>query len=584
MAGVNHKRLAVTLGATVVFGGLGAIEPVLLKELLDRLAHSQHFSAILMVLGAFIVVGVMRESAQAVSNGLTWRTRIEFQQQLLDATVGRLHTLPLSYHRSHDVGGIMTRLDRGIQGVVTGLSELTFSALPSAIFVLIAAAVMFRLDPKGTLLVFAFMPIPTIVTALTVSEQEAREKDLMQRWSSIYARFNEVLSGILTVKSFVMEEHEKSRFLRGVGEANRQVVRGVWRDAWIGAGKNSAVVMARATALGWGGYWAIQGQGTVGTVVAFLTFVNALFTPFQSLLGTYSIVQKTSAALDVVFSILDANDSLGDAAGARDLPHLRGDVRYENVAFSFDRKKTVLSGINLDVKAGQLIALVGPSGSGKTTLVSLLQRLYDPTRGRILVDGHDLRAIKQRSLRRHIGVVLQDGLLFNDTVRMNIAYGRPEASEEEIIEAARAAHAHEFISEMPQGYDTIVGVRGSRLSGGQRQRLAIARALVKNPPLLILDEATSALDAESEVIIQDALDHLIRNRTSFVIAHRLNTVVHADRILVLKAGQVVEQGRHDELIGKGGYYASLVEKQMRGVQSSPLLGASASPSSQELKS
>ncbi len=568
MSGVSRKRLLLTLAATTILGGLGAVEPLLLKEFLDELGHSRvnQLGPLLLLLGLFVTVGILREATNAVSNGLTWRTRIEFQQQLLDATVGRLHTLPLSYHRSHDVGGIMTRLDRGIQGVVTGLSELTFSALPSAIFVILAAVVMLRLDPLGTLLVFAFMPVPTIVTALTVKEQAVREKDLMQRWSSIYARFNEVLSGILTVKSFVMEEHEKSRFLKGVREANGRVVRGVWRDAWIGSGKNTAVTLARAVALGWGGYWALRGHGSVGTVVAFLTFVNALFTPFQSLLGTYSVVQKTSAALDVVFSILDAQDSLGDAPDAKELPRLRGDVRYNNVCFSFDRKRTVLAGIDLDIKAGQLVAIVGPSGSGKTTMMGLLQRLYDPTCGQILVDGHDLRSLKQRSLRRHIGVVLQDGLLFNDTVRMNIAYGCPESTDREIVAAAKAAHAHEFIREMPQGYDTPIGVRGSRLSGGQRQRLGIARALLKDPPILILDEATSALDAESEAIIQDALDHLVKNRTAFVIAHRLSTVVHADHIIVLKAGHIVEQGRHAALMEDGGYYASLVHRQIRDLR------------------
>jgi ATP-binding cassette subfamily B protein len=558
--------MVLTVLMTTALGALGAVEPVLLKNFLDRVGQSEPLREMLWILVAFLAVGLGREAVGAICNGLTWRTRIEFQQQLLDATVGRLHSLPLSYHRAHDVGGTMTRLDRGIQGVVTGLGELTFNALPSAIFVVAAAAVMFQLDPRATLLVFAFLPVPTIITALTVGEQASREKDLMSRWSNIYGRFNEVLSGIVTVKSFVMEEHEKTRFLEGVKDANHEVARGVWRDSWIGSSKNAVVLVARVVALGWGGYWAVHGHGSVGMVVAFLTFVNALFTPFQALLGTYSLVQKTTAALDVVFSILDAQDSLGDASDARDLPHVRGDVRYRDVWFSFDRKRMVLSEIDLTVRAGQLVALVGPSGSGKTTMMALLQRLYDPVRGSVEVDGQDLRGITQRSLRRHIGAVLQDGLLFNDTVRMNIAYGRPSAGDDEIIAAAKAAHAHEFIMELPAGYDTPIGARGSRLSGGQRQCLAIARALLKDPPILVLDEATSALDAESEALIQDALARLVRGRTSFVIAHRLQTVVHADLILVLKSGRIIERGRHGELMRQGGYYASLIERQMNGLE------------------
>jgi ATP-binding cassette subfamily B protein len=423
------------------------------------------------------------------------------------------------------------------------------------------------------LLVFAFMPIPALITALTTGEQTAREKELLQRWSSIYSRFNEVLSGIVTVKSFVMEEQEKIRFLQGVGDANRRVVEGVWRDSWIGASKNLCIVLARITALGWGGYWAVHGQGSVGTVVAFLTFVNALFTPFQGLLGTYSTIRKTSASLDVVFSILDAQDSLGDAPHARDVPHVRGDVRFQEVSFGFDRRRMILSGVDLDVRAGEVVAIVGPSGAGKTTMMALLQRLYDPSHGAILVDGRDLRDLKQRALRRHIGVVLQDGLLFNDTVLTNIAYGRPDATHTQIVEAAIAAHAHEFIVELERKYETMVGERGSHLSGGQRQRLAIARALLKDPAILILDEATSALDAESEALVQEALDRLVRGRTTFVIAHRLSTVMHADRIIVLKNGSILEQGRHDELMRAAGYYASLVERQTRGISRQRSLSA-----------
>jgi ATP-binding cassette subfamily B protein len=564
MAGARKGRIAGVLALSISLGLLGTVEPLILKRYLDGIAEARLWSTLVRALLALLGVALVRELLGAVSNWLTWHTRIAFQYELLDATVARLHSLPLSYHRAQDVGSVMTRLDRGIQGVVAGLSELSFNVLPAALFVAMAALAMLRLDVRATLLVFAFLPIPALITAVTAREQVAREKDLLSRWSSIYARFNEVLGGIVTVKSFAMEDQERTRFLRGVRDANTAVIRGVWRDSWVTASKSTAVSLARVAALCWGGYWALRGEGSVGTIVAFLAFVNALFAPFQGLLGTLQTVHRTSASLEVVFSILDAQDSLGDAPDAIDVPSVRGEVAFEDVWFGFDPRKPVLTGIDLAVKPGEIVAIVGPSGSGKTTLMALLQRLYDPFRGAIRVDGRDLRALKQRSLRHHIGVVLQDGLLFNDTVRMNIAYGRPDASEDEIVAAARAAHAHEFISRLELGYDTPVGERGSHLSGGQRQRLAIARALLKDPAILILDEATSALDAESEALVQEALERLVHGRTTFVIAHRLSTVMHADRIVVLKAGQILEQGRHDELMRRQGYYASLVVRQMRG--------------------
>jgi ATP-binding cassette, subfamily B, bacterial len=308
----------------------------------------------------------------------------------------------------------------------------------------------------------------------------------------------------------------------------------------------------------------VRGQITVGTLVAFLGYIGGLFGPVQGLTNTYQSLRRATVSLETIFGILDAEDTVGDAPGAADVTAVQGEIQFRNVTFGYESGAPVLRNVNLTVRAGETIALIGPSGSGKTTLVTLLQRLYTVTQGGILVDGIDVRAMTQRSLRRQIGVVFQDPHLFNDTVRANIAYGRPEATQAEIEAAAKAAHAHEFIMALPAGYDTIVKERGSRLSGGQRQRIAIARAILKNPPILILDEATSALDAESEAHIQQALKTLLRDRTAFVVAHRLSTVRDADRIVVIKNGAVVELGAHDELVRLGGYYASMVERQQQG--------------------
>ncbi len=363
-----------------------------------------------------------------------------------------------------------------------------------------------------------------------------------------------------------MEDMEKQRFLREVDRANQTVIRGVGIDSGFGAANNLVVMLARVAAIGLGGWLYIRGELTIGTVLAFLGYVGSLFSPVQGLSGVYQTLQRASVSLDEIFAILDVQETLGDRPNARPVNSVQGQVEFQNVHFTYDQSnRPVLGGIDLLVRPGETLAIVGPSGSGKTTMMALLMRFYDPNEGSIRLDGADLRDLKQSSLRRNIGVVLQDPLLFNDTVRNNIAYGRPEASMAEVVEAAKAANAHDFISRLPEGYETMLGERGSRLSVGERQRITVARALIKDPPIIVLDEATSSLDAETEAMLQEALERLMKGRTTFVIAHRLSTVVGADRIIVLKEGRIVESGTHWELIRLGGYYASLVKRQTRGL-------------------
>lgn len=559
-----RTSVAIIMGLTLAASVLEALEPLVMKYLFDKLGSGVE-RALITGVGSLLLIGIVREGIAGVSNWMAWKVRMGVNYGLLEATVSRLHSLPLTYHRKESVGSIMTKMDRGINGLVGALAELAFNVFPGVVYLILSLVVMFRLDWRLSLVVLFFAPLPALIGMWAATEQTRRERTLMNRWSKIFSRLNEVLSGIVTVKCFVMEESEKKRFLHDVRGANDVVLRGVGTDTRVGAAKNLVTMLARIIAIALGGYLVFRGEITVGTVVAFLGYVGGLFGPVQGLTGIYQTLRKATVSLDTIFSILDAHDHLSDAPDARAIRAVRGEVVFDRVGFGYQKEKSILKDICIQVKPGETVALVGPSGAGKTTLMSLLQRLYDPSSGSILVDGMDIRCLKQRSLRRQIGVVFQDAVLFNDTVRNNIAYGSPGASQKEVEEAARAANAHEFILRMPEGYDTVVGERGGCLSAGEKQRINIARALLKNPPLLILDEATSALDAESEALVQEALARLVRGRTTFIIAHRLSTVVGADRILVLKDGKIIESGTHNKLMAMGGYYASLVQRQTCGL-------------------
>lgn len=565
-ASPHRRAVGVICFVTLVLAGINAAEPLVLKYIFDDLTQRQRMEVILRGAVLLLILGFVREIASGFSNWLTWRTRLNLQFVLLEATVERLHRMPLQMQRSEGVGAILTRLDRSIQGFIGAVSQILFSVFPAVVYLVLSIIVMVRLDWRLALLVLVMAPIPALLSAAAAPEQTRRERTLLDQWARIYSRFNEVLSGIVTVRSFSMEDREKDRFLRDVAAANRVVIRGVGYDTGYGAASNFVVALARIAAIGLGGWLAVRGELTVGTLVAFLGYVGGLFGPVQGLSHVYQTFQRATVSLDEIFAILDVQEHLGDAPDAKELSSVRGDVGFRRVKFSYEQTdRPLLNGIDLEVNAGETVAIVGPSGSGKTTLMALLMRFYDPIEGAVFLDGQDLRTLKQSSVRRHIGVVLQDPLLFNDSVRANIAYGRPAAGMGRIEAAARAANAHGFICRLPEQYDTPLGERGSRLSVGERQRISIARALIKSPRLIILDEATSSLDAESETLVQEALERLMKGRTTFVIAHRLSTVVNADRIVVLREGCIAEQGRHQDLMRLRGYYFHLVERQTRGL-------------------
>ena len=545
---------------------IGVGEPLMMRHIFDNLGGQGSLKDVLLTAGGLFILALIKESISAKSTYLSWRTRLSIHHGLLSATVERLHRLPLEHQRKEGVGAIMSKLDRGIQGFLGALSEVIFNLVPALVYLLLAVSVMLQLDWRMTLLVVAFSPLPAIIAALATPTQTRREEVLMQKWGKIYSRFNEVLSGIVTVRSFAMEDYEKQRFLTNVGEANTTVVNGVKFDSKIKACQNLSITIATISAVTFGSILVLNGEMTLGTLVAFIAYVGGLFGPVQNLTNIYRIISTASVSLGHIFSILDTQDYLGDAPDAKELQKVKGEIKFEDVFFHYNStSRPILKGINLHIKAGETIAFVGPSGTGKSTLTALVQRFYDPVSGSVSIDGQDVRTLKQQSIRQNVGVVLQDALLFNESIFDNIAYGKPDATFLEVEAAARAANAHEFIMKLENGYNTQAGERGNRLSVGERQRIAIARAILKNPPILILDEATSAMDVELEAQVQEALERLMKGRTSIVIAHRLSTVVKANRILVLKEGNILEAGNHQDLMMANGYYASLVEKQVRGL-------------------
>jgi subfamily B ATP-binding cassette protein MsbA len=558
-------RMVIAIFATLGVAGLdGAIaymvEPVL-KKIFTQKDMTIFALLPLGIILLFLVRGICRFTYEYFL-GTAGQLAI---QSIRDDLYRKNMTLSLGFFHRHRSGSLMSRVLNDVNTMQEGVANVITGVMREGVTAIALLGVVFYRNWQLAILAFFAIPL-TIYPARKIGKRIKRlSGKSLEKLGDISKILQETFSGIKVIKAFGLEPKVVAEF----GAVNREFYGFVRRT--IKYTSLSTPVMEVITSLGiaaviwFGGTLVMRGAMTAPEFFSFIAAMVMLYTPVRKLLSSYNILQRSLGAAERVFEILDEAPEISDRSDAAPLGTARGEVRFEEVSFSY-QDEYVLRNVNLEARKGEVLALVGPSGSGKTTLVSLITRFYDVSEGKVLIDGIDVRSIRMRDLLRQISLVDQETTLFNDTVANNIRFGRPEASDEEVEAVARAAFAHDFIMEMPLGYETCIGDRGVRLSGGQRQRICIARAILKDSPILILDEATSALDTESEQMVQQAINNLMANRTTFVIAHRLSTILHADKIVVLEKGEIVQQGTHQQLLEAGGTYKKLYEMQFAAEQ------------------
>ena len=552
------------LSALLLIGraGLELVPPLFHKEIIDGVITAFNLKYLGVLIAALVGIYALSQLVQIGDNYIRHALGEKFIFDLRVRLYAYLQKMSLSFFERTSTGELMSRVTNDLSALehfVTHGSALTAVDL---IRLVGGSIILFMLDWRLAALVL--IPVPILAVALRHYNTKIRPvyRSVRARLGDINAKLQDNLSGIRVIQAFAREEMERQRFKTESERYYRARVKGIRYWSVFFPAIRFLGAMGSVIVLGVGAVMVVKGEMTLGTLVAFLSYTTSFYEPINRLTEVDNIFQEAIAAGERFFEILDETTEVGDASDAIDLPMIQGKMVFDEVAFRYGTGDKVLHDIAFEMSPGEMVALVGPSGAGKTSIANLICRFYDPNQGRITVDGHDLRRIKLSSLRQQVAVVLQDSFLFNSSVVENILYGKPDATREVLIQAAKAANAHDFIMQLPEGYDTEIGERGVKLSGGQKQRLALARAILADPRILILDEATSSVDAETEFLIQQALERVLEGRTSLVIAHRLSTVRNADKIIVLDQGRIVEVGQHDALLQSGGLYSQLYKRQV----------------------
>lgn len=555
-----RKQVALSLLTLLIATAAGLAPPYLIGLAIDDALLAGNLEFLYVIVGLFLAVTVIASVASGLQTYLVGWVGQRVLRELRRRIYNHLQTMSLGFFSRSRPGVLISRLTNDVDALETLIRDGVVTLVQSLLSLVGVVIVMLLLDAKLALVVFTTLPVLVLGSIIFRIYAAGAYRATRERIADVTAYLQETLSGVRVVRAFGREKAH----VRRMGELNKANRDANMKTVYLNAAYFPAVellsALGTAIILIYGGYQAIDGQIATGVVVAFVGYLNAFFDPIGQISQLYTTYQQGMAALDKIFELLDTEPDLVDKPGALDPGRVRGDVRFDDVWFSYgtgDDDGWALRGIDLDIPAGETVALVGETGAGKSTIAKLVSRFYDPQRGAVSIDGHDVRDLQAEALRAHFGIVPQESFLFSGTVADNIAFGRPEATDDEIRAAADAVGATEFIEALPDGFDTRVGERGVQLSSGERQLLAFARALVADPAILILDEATANIDVRTEARIESGLHKLLTGRTSLIIAHRLSTIRRADRIIVLDHGRIVEQGSHAELLEVGGAYAAL---------------------------